>query len=493
MSDIFVPGTTKPEEDYKELERLSTKLGIPVPMMMLKVEVTNPDGSTEVAYEGRSRTFNRNYWNMLFLSQTPRNSSGVQSYFGEGGLGVRSYVATSGAEYIYGSQAMWMQNFGGAITAAADTNGIVVGTGTKSENFEDTSLNKRAANGTGTGQISYTIQADPTTSYNSSTKVFSSSLVRVFNNNSASSISISETGIYVDTKYTTGTSVTALSYVMICRDLLGSPVTVAVGGQLTVTYTWQMTMPTSAATTSPFSDVKLILGNESGSNGTSSFSDQSSYAASITTAGTTPTWSSTYAPTGLTTSIKSSGAGVLVIPDSASKLTSDDWSIEFLFLFTGSITSGQTILAKRAVSTDIASIRIYTGTSNYIYCSLSSNGTSYDIATSATLGTSLSAATWYYFSVHKIGKFIVGYRNGTQAFSTYIADTNAGKLFDNGSSLYVFGDSDTNRLSSTSYIASLRICEGSSRKPGSNLTYNGSSYHPNVPTATWTLPLSTTA
>ena len=33
MSDVFVPGTVKPEALYEELEELGQELGIPVPQM----------------------------------------------------------------------------------------------------------------------------------------------------------------------------------------------------------------------------------------------------------------------------------------------------------------------------------------------------------------------------------------------------------------------------------------------------------------------------
>src|ERR1035437_4904244 len=92
MNDAFQPGTIKPEADYLELERLGAKLGIPVPMMHIKVEARNPDGSLGSKYEGRSRTFNRIFWNRLFNFASCFTSADVT--FGAGLLSAKDQGAS---------------------------------------------------------------------------------------------------------------------------------------------------------------------------------------------------------------------------------------------------------------------------------------------------------------------------------------------------------------------------------------------------------------
>ena len=57
---------------------------------------------------------------------------------------------------------------------------------------------------------------------------------KIFNNNSGAEITVSEVGL---AGYESGQSM------LMCRDVLASPVTVPNAGQLTVTYTIEMTFP----------------------------------------------------------------------------------------------------------------------------------------------------------------------------------------------------------------------------------------------------------
>lgn len=236
----FHPGTVKPEEDYLELERLGKVLGIPVPMMFIKVEAINPDGSPGEIYEDRSRTFNRNFWNMLFSRcSDPVTSSGT---FGAGVLSIKDTGGTTrtiaGALSGVGTASNLCDfNSMGALGDA--TLGIVVGTGTTAESFEHNALVTRVAHGSSAGTLSYTASANPTPSYNAGTKVWTAAQSRIFNNNSGGTIVIAETGIYANFGYANTTSGTF----MIERSLLGATVSVLNAGQLTVTYTTTLTFP----------------------------------------------------------------------------------------------------------------------------------------------------------------------------------------------------------------------------------------------------------
>lgn len=241
MNEIFQPGTVKPEADYLELERLSKKLGIPVPMMHIKVEATNPDGSAGEKYEGRSRTFNRNFWNAVFTQY-----SGVAVSSGTFGAGVLSVKNTSGTTKTIGGRYLDNPNptlngadAGGIVVGGLGlATGIVVGTGSTAESFENNTLVTLVAHGTGAGQLSYAAQVSPTPSYVAGTKTWTSLYTRIFNNNSGGTIIVAETGIYYSF-----TVVGSTATVMAERTLLGATVSVLNAGQLTITYTITLTFP----------------------------------------------------------------------------------------------------------------------------------------------------------------------------------------------------------------------------------------------------------
>jgi hypothetical protein len=241
MNPKFVPGTIHPEEDYLEIERLGVKLGIPVPMLHIKVEAINPDGSPGQVYKDRSRTYNRNFWNIIFCnaSQAPAGAA----TFGAGFLAVKTTgaaIKNSSFDLVLGALSpVGVQGFGStAATAGVDTSGIVVGTGVIAESFEHITLNTQTLNGVTAGKISYANQSVTAVSYDAGTKTWTATLVRIFNNNSGGTITIAEVGIY-GSLYIVNNN----NSLMFCRDLLGASVAVLNGGQLTVTYTMTLTFP----------------------------------------------------------------------------------------------------------------------------------------------------------------------------------------------------------------------------------------------------------
>lgn len=243
---IFKPGAIHPEEEYLEFEKLSGVLGIPVPMVRIKVEATNPDGSQGDCYEGRMRTWNRNYWTELFrnLGVMVGSDNGTGTYtlytsdttFGAGHLTAKQTNGT-----VLNSNAAPSSQLAhlapSTLVGAGEVNyGIVVGTGTGAEDFEGYALGAKVAHGTGTGQLSYAAMALNTPSYNAGTKAWTSILNRAINNNSGGTIVVGETGII-------GTAYGSNYYWMVERSLLPSTVSVLNGGQLTVTYTMTLIFP----------------------------------------------------------------------------------------------------------------------------------------------------------------------------------------------------------------------------------------------------------
>ena len=216
------------EEEYLEFERLGRKLGIPVTRTFVTLEVTK-DGKILDRYHDRSHTWNRNYWNYHLM--TPIAILGVATDFGAGYLSFKrvsgSVTATTAANVHLSSR-----------NASANSSfGIVVGTGTGAESFEGYILDTLVAHGTGAGQLSYAAEEATLQNYTSGTKTWDITTRRNFTNSSGGTIVIAETGIYAIFQDLTS------QYAMICRDLLGSTVSVAAAAQLAVTYTISLTFP----------------------------------------------------------------------------------------------------------------------------------------------------------------------------------------------------------------------------------------------------------
>lgn len=129
-------------------------------------------------------------------------------------------------------------SYGYRAPAADDAKGILVGSGTDAETFEDYVLQTKIANGSGAGQLAYVESELHSVSYEAGTKTLKNSLVRYFNNNSGAAIGVNEVGI-VYYGYLANTPGNAL----VSRDKLGTTVSVPDTGQLKVTYTIQLVYP----------------------------------------------------------------------------------------------------------------------------------------------------------------------------------------------------------------------------------------------------------
>jgi hypothetical protein len=239
----FVPGTVKPEADYEEFSRLGAKLGLPCPQAFISLESTAPDGALHDSFTDRSRTLNRNYWNWLFklfAALVPTGSGAVSNaltadtLYGAGHMTNKNTAGT----ISNGSSTGWGSGPGTVSAVAVDTNGIVVGTGTGAEAFDDFALGTKIAHGNGAGQFAYNAMVQQMPSYNAGTLTWTATIVRIFNNNSGGTIVVGETGIYG-----LASAVSTTVPYMIMRDKLSSTVSVLNGGQLTVTYTMVLTFP----------------------------------------------------------------------------------------------------------------------------------------------------------------------------------------------------------------------------------------------------------
>lgn len=146
----------------------------------------------------------------------------------------------------------------------------------------------------------------------------------------------------------------------------------------------------------------------------------------------------------------------LSVPDSAAlEPGSADFCIEFYF-YTAITTGTVTLLTKRASNVTFGPYLIQrVGAS--IQISLSSNGTSWDVANAQQLFGTLSANAWYRFVLYRSGN---DFYTSLNANTSYIIATSSATLINNTSAIYIGGDSNANYH--TGAIGPLRIVNGSS-------------------------------
>lgn len=230
---------------YTRLRKLGQELHIPIPEAFWELEVFDREGKLIHRHRQRSHSWVRNAYNLLFCQLAgkgptdgafgPGLLSGKETdgnvRYGTGVLALTRYFYDSpdGTEYGYRAP------------AAVDNRGIMVGSGTAVESFEDYALQTKIANGTGAGQISYIQSEANSITYDAANKILKNSLIRYFNNNSGGNVSVNEVGLVWHTYRPVSGSYDA--YFLASRDLLAATVIVPNTGQLKVTYTIQLTYP----------------------------------------------------------------------------------------------------------------------------------------------------------------------------------------------------------------------------------------------------------
>jgi hypothetical protein len=247
---LYIPGVDKDEEEWEEFRNLGVELGIPIPEVHLKIDLQNPGEETQTVCNRRSRSFVRNFYNCMYFPY---------AFSGQGSLPLVSPAK------IYGSDGLALKDIGGVVADVAAnvsfqfssgdilswtntlndrTRGIVVGTSNSPETFEDFRL------GAIDESMSYVGQVLLPPVWDRTTQTWSTVTSRVFNNNTGSTVTIRETGIYADVvTYQTVifSSITNVSpTAMLLRDVLSAEINILNGGQLTTSYTWSMVFPEEA-------------------------------------------------------------------------------------------------------------------------------------------------------------------------------------------------------------------------------------------------------
>ena len=371
------------EQDYSDIRKLGTKLHIPTPEMFWGFKVEMPNEEIVHEHEERGHSWVRNAYNALVGQFCAVNGNG--SIYGDGNI---NYLATNASlmtlsplTLMYSTPETSPYGFLGAV--GSNTTGIVVGTGTAPYHFDQFRLNKIIANGTSNGQISHQASNAPVKTWDSSGRNYSASFSRIYNNNGSTDITITEVGIYCNM---------GSNYAMAVRDVLSVPVLVPAGGKLTITYVINVTFPS----VSTGNTLHLIQFDNS-------WDDERGRQWTLYNTGSL---SSAQVKFGTNSLLLSSTNANLSYPLSADfNFGSADFTAE-IQLYVPS--SGSAIFGG---SSSYAPFGI-TVTSNKIVYFISSNQTSYNVASNLYGTLSVSYNAWHHFALVRYGNTLSSYVDG---------------------------------------------------------------------------------
>ena len=211
---------------FDRIDRDCIAMHVPTPpKTFLKLEVRDGAGEVVEVYQDRAHSWVRNAYNILAVIWAGNRARTNELAYG---AGTTQSKTSSGSQFTPGLN----------IPAAAlgqYGRGIIIGSQDDAESFDSYSLGMHITHGTTAGKLLYNAESLGTILYDDGLKKYTFPRARVFNNNSGGSIDVKEVGLALE--YSSET------YVLISRDLLASTVTVPNAGQLTVTYTIEMTFP----------------------------------------------------------------------------------------------------------------------------------------------------------------------------------------------------------------------------------------------------------
>lgn len=203
-----------------------------MPDQWIDMDITTPDGSVENVISEEGHSWQLSVYNNIVRTMCLRwGSYGTNTHEQPNLTVVNSSFGYRGPLYFLPvTNRSDGQGFGGAAHEGG-TGGIRVGTSDTAWTLAQYNLQGAIAHGNSTGQLYHNLQTNGSVSYVSETKTYSYYIRRMFNNNTAASIIVREAGLYFY-DYASAGDLTLFS-----RDVLSSPVTVASGDRLTVTYT----------------------------------------------------------------------------------------------------------------------------------------------------------------------------------------------------------------------------------------------------------------
>ena len=234
----------KYERYYREFARIGRLLGVPVFEAFLTLETFDKNGKRTSYHKQRSHSWTRNAYNLMFSQLASKDGDDATTFAG-GYLNIKNTagIVRSDSNPISISSGFSTSSpnlhpvdvagYGYLAAAGIDTFGILVGTGTNAESFEDYALQTKIATGSAATELAYGLHEAHAETYTSGTKTYDVDIVRYFNNNSGGSITVNEIGL-VTNGYAPGSDNDKF---LVARDKLGTGVEVADTGQLKVTYT----------------------------------------------------------------------------------------------------------------------------------------------------------------------------------------------------------------------------------------------------------------
>ena len=224
------------EIKFAELKEKCRELKVMAPPeIMISLKVTEKDKTIFDDIQ-RGHSWTRNFYSYMLSTITRAEVSGSTYAVGSNaGKEITGLIGTAAGR-------CWSVNTNviagaGIVNNVTNANyGVVVGTTDTAFSANDFKLGARVEHGTSSTQLSYQAQANPASSYNSGTKVWTTTVQRVFNNNSGGSITIKEVGLYwVGFAHAISSGTYCLE-----RSVLSPTITIPDGAQLTVSYAISM-------------------------------------------------------------------------------------------------------------------------------------------------------------------------------------------------------------------------------------------------------------
>jgi hypothetical protein len=214
--------------------------------------------------------------------------------------------------------------------------------------------------------------------------------------------------------------------------------------------------PEGVQTDPNFSSVSLLL-HMDGSNGSTTFTDSSSNAFTVTANGDTQI-STAQSKFGAASGYFDGTGDYLSVADNAAfDFGSGNFTIEFWLYLTASASNGKAIISKGTWPTNTSSFLIYYGGGSEVGFYASSSGTSWDIG-NEQLVSNPTKEVWHHYAVTRSGNVFRGFFNGVKNFDQTYSIT----LEDNASALTIgSGASGSNAINA--YIDDLRITKGVAR------------------------------
>ena len=211
----------------------------------------------------------------------------------------------------------------------------------------------------------------------------------------------------------------------------------------------------------PYSDYVSLLLHGNGTNGSTTFTDSSSYNHTVTANGDAKI-STTQSKFGGASMYFDGSGDYLSVPDDTSlHLGSDDFTFEFWTYLNS--TNGHFINKRVSTSANVQYL-YFTISGGTLYLYATSNGSSWNIASNFNFGnTTLSTGQWYHIALVRNGTEIATYVNGIKSPNTITTSA----AIHNGStnSLRIAGDVPYNNYLN-GYIDDFRITKGVARYTG---------------------------